>query len=230
MLKFVDVWCGGLALSAEMQKKLAAVLDDDERQKANVFKLPLLRERYIAVRGLLRLALASYLDAEPASLRFEAGEYGKPALSCGSLHFNLSHSDDRLLIAVADFPDVGIDIEAIKPRGSLDALAERCFSERELALWRQLPEDRQMMGFYRLWTKKEAFVKAVGRGLALGMELCEFDLEPGGQLRGAPAEYGPASAWRVTELQIATDACAALVTRGFDFELRGRKFEEEPWF
>lgn len=214
-----------MALSPEAQKRLAAVLDDGERRKSQIFKLPLLRDRFVAVRGLLRLTLAGYLDADPASLRFETGEYGKPRLLSGSLHFNLSHSEDRLLIAVADFPDVGIDIETIKPRGSLDALAERCFSERELAQWRQVAEDQQIAGFYRLWTKKEAFVKAIGRGLALGMELCEFDLERDGQLTAIPAEYGPAAAWQVTELPISADVSAALVTARCGFELHRRELE-----
>ncbi len=221
--KFVDVWQGRLALADETMPKLHAVLDQAERQKAQLLKFPVSRNRFIAVRALLRQTLAGYLEVDPASLRFETGAFGKPHLACGSLQFNLSHTADHLLIAVANFPDVGIDIESIQRRDRLDALATRVFSDRELSLWRQLPPEHQLMSFYRLWTKKEAFVKAVGRGIALGMELCEFSLEPEGQVKAIPAEYGKASDWLVTELEVSPDLKAALVTACCDFELHRRE-------
>ena len=221
--KFVDLWEGGLRLGPEQIQGLSAILDDGEQQKAETFKFPAMRDRFIAVRGLLRQTLAHYLDVAPASLQFETGAYGKPHLVCDSVYFNLSHCADKLIIAVADFPDIGVDIEAIKPRSSLGGLARRCFSDRELSKWRQLAPDRQLLDFYRLWTKKEAFVKAVGRGIALGMELCEFELEQGGQVLAIPDEYGLASAWRVTELPVSADFSAALVTRRCRFELRRRE-------
>lgn len=217
---FVDVWSGHLALGAEELLGLAGVMNDSERQKAQTFRLPLMHDRYVAVRGLLRQTLAGYLQVDPASLQFETGEYGKPCLACGSLYFNISHTGDFLLIAVADFPDIGVDIETVKPRGSLDGLARRCFSDCEFDRWQRLPEEQQLQTFYRLWTKKEAFVKAVGRGIALGLEHCEVELEPGGQLLAIPAEYGPAEAWKSTELPVEANACAALVAPNCGFALR----------
>lgn len=217
---FVDVWSGRLTLETERLKSLADVMSDGERQKALAFRLPSMRERYVAARVLLRQTLAGYLQEDPASLQFETGEYGKPCLVCGSLYFNISHTGDFLLIAVADFPDIGIDIETIKPRGSIASLARRCFSDREFDRWLQLPAAAQLEVFYRLWTKKEAFVKAVGRGIALGLEHCEVELEAGGQLLAIPAEYGPADAWKATELTVDTVTCAALVARNCGFALR----------
>lgn len=221
--KFVDVWMGRLDVADEAMPGLHAVLDQTELQKAQLLKFPVSRSRFIAVRAMLRQTLAGYLATDPASLRFETGAFGKPQLACGSLHFNLSHTADRLLIAVANFPDVGIDIERVNPRDRLDALAKRVFSDKEWGIWHQLPVEQQLTGFYRLWTKKEAFVKAVGRGIALGMELCEFALEPDGQVSAIPAEYGRASDWLVTELDISPDLKAALVTAYCDFELRRRE-------
>lgn len=223
--KFVDVWLGRLDVADGLVSRLHTVLDQTEQQKALLLKFPAARNRFIVVRAMLRQTLASYLAVDPASLRFETGTFGKPQLACGSLHFNLSHTADHLLIAVANFPDVGIDIERVNPRDKLDALAKRVFSDRELLLWRQLSSEQQLIGFYRLWTKKEAFVKAVGRGIALGMELCEFALEPGGQVTAIPAEYGLASDWLVTELDISPDLKAALVTAYCDFELRRREID-----
>ncbi|AMK77981.1 4-phosphopantetheinyl transferase [Methylomonas methanica] len=217
---FVDVWHGNLRLTATALQQLTGLLMDDERSKAEAFKSALLRDRYLAVRGLLRQTLAGYLDVEPVTLAFETGQYGKPALVGGALHFNLSHSADTLLIAVADFADIGIDIETCRPRQHLDGLAERCFSDREYRDWRQLPADARLEAFYRLWTKKEAFVKAVGRGIALGIEQCEFQLEKAGQLLVIPPEYGSASAWLVHELDVDDAGCAALVTPARRFNLR----------
>jgi 4'-phosphopantetheinyl transferase len=198
----VDVWRGGLSLSADTLARLASRLSDDETLKAQGFKFPYLRDRYIAARGMLRETLAGYLAVEPAALKFVSGPYGKPALIDEALHFNISHTADSLLIAVANFADIGIDIEAVKLQRNLDSLAERCFSEREYQGWYELPGELQAGAFYRLWTKKEAFVKAVGRGIALGVEQCEFELDSGGQLLAIPNEYGPASAWLVHELAV----------------------------
>ena len=218
--QFVDIWSGRLTLAPETLQTLYAILDDSERQKAQTFKSGLMRDRFIAVRSLLRQTLAHYLKVQPAGLQFDIGEYGKPFLACGSLHFNLSHTGDYMLIAVANFPDIGVDIEKLIQRSSLDAIAKRVFSEGELKLWRQLAPEQQLTGFYRLWTKKEAFVKAVGRGIALGMELCEFELEQGGQLIAIPAEYEPVCDWRVTELEVFCGLSAALVAKSRDFTLR----------
>ena len=224
---FVDVWQGRLPSDPETTACLLTMLSEPERQKAESFRIPVMRDRYIAVRALLRQTLAGYLQIPANSLVFKTGAHGKPYLACGSLHFNLSHTADRLMIAVADFADIGIDIEIIKPRSSLDSLAARCFSSRELHAWQQFQPEQRPAAFYRLWTKKEAFVKAVGRGIALGLEQCEVDLQPGGQLQAIPAECGVAADWLVTELSIDSLVCAALVTRHCKFSLRSLGFDRK---
>jgi 4'-phosphopantetheinyl transferase len=222
---FVDVWQGGLSLSADTLACLASRLSDEETLKAQAFKFPTLRDRYIAARGMLRETLAGYLAVDPTALKFVSGPYGKPALLDEALHFNISHTADSLLIAVANFSDIGIDIEAVKLRRNFDSLAQRCFSEPEYQGWCGLPAEMQAEAFYRLWTKKEAFVKAVGRGIALGVEQCEFALDVGGQVLAIPDEYGPASAWLVHELDVgdavnpALDHCRSGVGRSSVTEL-----------
>ncbi|OAI13115.1 4-phosphopantetheinyl transferase [Methylomonas lenta] len=217
---FVDVWCGCLSTDPKTTASLLAILSESERQKAESFNIAVMRQRYIAVRALLRQTLASYLPEQPINLSFETSVHGKPYLACRSLHFNISHTADILMIAVANFADIGIDIEVIKPRSSLDSLAARCFSTLELQEWQQLPPAQRLAAFYSLWTKKEAFVKAVGRGIALGLEQCEVEMCSQGQLRAIPEEYGAAGDWQITELPIDPPACAALVTRNCDFSLR----------
>lgn len=206
----MDVWQGRLSLSADTLGRLESRLSDDETLKAQAFKFPTLRDRYIAARGMLRETLAGYLAVDPAVLKFVSGPYGKPALLDDALHFNISHTADSVLIAVANFADIGIDMEAVKLRRNFDSLAQRCFSDREYQGWCELPAELQAGAFYRLWTKKEAFVKAVGRGIALGLEQCEFALGCGGQLVAIPDEYGPASTWLVHELDVDGTVAPAL--------------------
>ncbi len=222
---FVDVWQASLQLSAAELQQLGGLLADSERSKAGSFSSPLARVRFIAVRGLLRQTLAAYLSVDPASLQFATGEHGKPALIGGGLHFNLSHTGNALLIAIGNIADLGVDIEAIKPQRNLNGLAARCFSDREYQAWQQLSADAQIQAFYRLWTKKEAFVKAVGRGIALGVERCELGLEKGGQLLDIPEEYAPVTGWKTHELTVENGFAAALVTRNCAYNLRQLKLE-----
>jgi len=83
---FVDIWYGHMRLASDAMQKFSPILNDEERQKAETFKVPLMRDRFTAVRGMLRLTLADYLNVSPANLQFEVGEYGKPRLVCDSLH------------------------------------------------------------------------------------------------------------------------------------------------
>lgn len=217
---FLDVWQADLRVADATLRDLMGLLTEFEKAKAASFKFESLRNRYLAVRGMLRRTLASYLDVDPRSLLFELGPYGKPYLLDYPLHFNLSHSGDTLLIAVADFSNIGIDIETSSQRDSLDGLAQRCFSSREYQAWRGMTTEEQREVFYRLWTKKEAFVKAVGRGIALGMELCEFEADDHGQLLAIPVEYGSVAAWKVHQLECGADYCAALVTPSQKYTIR----------
>lgn len=220
MRYFVDVWQGGLQWPLNRWQFMFNLLSADERLKAERYATEQARHRFVIFRGMLRQTLASYLSLAPEELKFELGEFGKPYLANGDLYFNLSHTADDWLLAVANFAPIGVDLEIIRPRTQLQNLVDRCFSERESAYWQALPGDQQLEAFFRLWTKKEAFVKAVGRGLALGLENCEFEPRPAGQLLAIPSEYGEASAWTVREFVLAPALTGALVTPNRDYELR----------
>ncbi len=224
---FVDVWHADLVwLDLEALRALDALLTDRERGQAQAYKRLEQRHRFVAVRGLLRRTLAGYLGIEPQDLVFELSEFGKPALQGAELHFNISHSGAHLLIAVADFGAVGVDVEKVRVGRNLQALAGRCFSGREYRDWAALSADQQLQAFYRLWVKKEAFVKAVGRGIAAGLEFCEFAVEPGGQIAAIPAEFGVPGDWSVTELQFDdANAAAALVVQNKSYTFSYRKLE-----
>ena len=226
---FVDVWQADLNQALKCLPNLAAVLDSQEKQRASAFRQPLSGNRFRAVRAINRHVLASYLSTQPESLEFVITEHGKPNLLDADLYFNISHTQHWLQIAVANLPDIGVDIEQIKTRSNLAAMARRSFADSEFRYWQSLPEPQSLEVFYRLWTKKEAFVKAVGRGIAMGLNRCELEPHQDGQLIAIPEDYGVASDWKVTEIAFAAGISSALVTPNIGFELNYKAFEVEAF-
>lgn len=220
--RVVDIWHGSLAVSESELESLKKLLSVDEWQRVERFATVQLRSRNVVVRARVRQVLAGYLNKAPEAVQFVVGSYGKPGLVGDPLYFNLSHSGDGLLLAVADIPVLGVDMEFISPRNGVDGLVERFFAAGEWRGWRRLPEIERLEGFYRLWTKKEAFVKAVGRGLALGLETFEVDAVRGGGLLQIPAEYGAVSEWKMFELALGSGVCAALAVKETELRLRYR--------
>ena len=210
-MHFVEIWSGQIPEDAAVLQCLSGFLDNRELDKAGTFKNLRMRNRYIAVRGLVRATLADYLGVRPATLQFIFGEYDKPALLGEQLHFNVSHTGNHLAIGVSDMQNIGVDIELHKTRNRLGELAKRTFTDQELNYWSGLVQSRQLPGFYQLWTKKEAFVKAVGRGIGLGLERCEVAVPEGLRFASIPPEYGLAEEWRIIEPCIPDYLSAALV-------------------
>jgi 4'-phosphopantetheinyl transferase len=219
-MHFVDIWTGHLTVNAMVLQMLDKLLDAQEQERARQFKQPLLRDRFIASRGLLRLTLAHYLTANAVDLRFCNGEFGKPLLVDHHLYFNLSHTADIIALAVSDLPDIGIDIELIQPRDRLTAVAYRCFSPQEFQAWQRTPSHLQPALFYRLWTKKEAFVKAVGRGIALGLHECEIECPEGLRFAKIPSAFGLAGDWGIQELALEHPLVGAVVAPKSVFKIQ----------
>jgi len=144
---------------------LRPLLSPDELARADRFLRPQDRDRFIAARGALRTILAQYTGVAAAGLRFLYGEHGKPYLSQGQLHFNLSHSHGLALYAIARF-EVGIDVERIRETTHSMKIAERFFSPAEATELKALAPDLRPAAFSRAWTRKEALVKGIGLGIA----------------------------------------------------------------
>src|SRR3990167_8885637 len=147
-----------------------AVLSAEEQQRANRFLQEKHRRQYAISHIALRLILAEYLNENAADLRFTKGEFDKPALipsQKNNVEFNLSHSYEKALIAVIRGQAVGVDLEFCKRQQDLLELAQRFFSRKECAQISQLGNrEDQQQAFYRCWTRKEAFLKAIGRGIS----------------------------------------------------------------
>jgi len=176
------VWLASLDLAADRIAALRENLSPDEQSRCSRFVIQKVRDRFIAARGQLREILASYLSWAPAEIAFRYGQHGKPLLNHSpqpSLQFNLSHSGEYALVAVTMHGAIGIDIEQLRSGRPLLKLAERFFSPRESAELRSLPEQLQEDAFYACWTRKEAYLKAIGTGLATPLNAFDVTLLPG---------------------------------------------------
>jgi 4'-phosphopantetheinyl transferase len=162
----LHVWRIQLNLDERLVKSLGNALSPDEHARAAHFYFEHDGLKFIAARGALRAILSHYTGTLPAHIAFAYGAQGKPALPGNPVHFNLAHSGDWALCAVALHP-VGIDVEDMRrPVEDMDDVARRFFARSESASFLALPAQDKPEAFFRCWTRKEAFIKAVGEGLS----------------------------------------------------------------
>jgi 4'-phosphopantetheinyl transferase len=178
----VHVWKAFLDQPAAIIQTLAQTLSIEEKKRSEQFHFDRDRERFIVGRGILRAILGCYLSVEPNRLQFSYEDNGKPRLveyiCSGTIHFNLSHSDDLALYGFTRDREIGVDIERIRDIPEMEQIAERFFSERENAVFRALPQGKKKKAFFNCWTRKEAFIKATGDGLALPLNTFDVTLAP----------------------------------------------------
>ena len=177
-LSFARLDVGTEAMGAAM-----GILSEDERLRACRFAFDRDRRRYVMARAGLRERLAVRLGRAPEAVELGCGTNGKPMLErrCGDpdLRFNVSHSEDVAMYAFAQGREIGVDIESVRHVADADEVATRFFSSRETEAYRRLdPRDRQL-GFFNCWTRKEAFVKALGDGLSFPLDRFDVSLAPG---------------------------------------------------
>jgi len=210
--EIVEIWHGKVTAEDTYYQAYWRVLDEAEQARAGKIKNALLHKRYVEVHGRLRNIVAKTLDQSPEKIRIKKAGHGKPYLAdYPEVAFNLSHSADRLMIAVGWNCQLGVDIEFCKQRINLSGLVDKCFAVEEAAYWTKLPETQKNQEFYRFWTRKEAFVKATGHGIALGLSQCVIDPENPTELLRIPAKCGKASAWHALDIDSGEGVCSALV-------------------
>lgn len=209
----IQVWHGTLAVEGAHYQNYWDILDAVEQAHAERLKTDLLRNRYVEAHGRLRHVLAQTLNQKPEKIRIAKAEHGKPYLvDTPELVFNMSHSENALVIGVAWNCRLGVDMESCKPRTSLSGLVDKCFAEEEIVYWHKLPEAQRVTEFYRFWTRKEAFVKATGRGIGLGLNQCVVNPENQAEFLRVPDDYGRASLWCAQDIALEQGWCGVLVT------------------
>lgn len=164
----ISLWWIDLDDSRALQCDVARELSIAERERAEQFRFDAHRDRWLAGRLALRRILARELGVVPRGLAFDTLAHGKPILTseyAATLEFNMSHSLSCALVGVMRGAALGVDVEAVERIADIHAIAERNFAEEERAQLFALADAEQAEGFYRIWTRKEAYIKAIGSGL-----------------------------------------------------------------
>lgn len=214
----VHIWRASLEVSDADNRLLWGVLDETEQDRARRFLSARHRRYFVACRGQLRRLLAQYLAIAPDAIRFTVGEFGKPRLLNSrpdqGLVFNVSHSEACALIAVGFERMLGVDIECWRDLSNMEAMVDRYLSAGEQQHWLSLPLDRRTSCFYAFWTRKESFVKAVGRGISLGLQRCVIERKPLLGFVQVPEGCGAPGEWSLLDLPAGDRMSAAVSVRG----------------
>jgi 4'-phosphopantetheinyl transferase len=226
----IDVWQASLDPGSAILGELRTNLSDDEIARALRFRFDEHRNRFIAARGILRDILGIYLGRRPQAVEFIYGAFGKPDLkdrgAGGEVQFNLSHSGELALFALAINTRLGIDVEQIRPGPADLAIAERFFSRSEVTSLRALPASLQAEAFFNCWTRKEAYVKALGGGLQIPLD--SFDVSIAADEPVAlhlSHDQEKETNWSLRALHPAHGYAAALVAEGGDWQLRCMRWQ-----
>ena len=206
----VHVW--RLVLEQPVERFIA-LLDPDELSRANRFHFEKDRKHFVVARGSLRVLLSRYLDSDPKQLQFSYGPYGKPALP-GELRFNMSHSHGIALYALTDGRDIGVDVERVRADFTSDDIARRFFSPFEVESLCGLPAEDRVESFFRCWTRKEAYIKATGRGLSQSLAGFDVTLGPGESAALLRTDEGSHERWSMANIEVGPGYAGALVVEG----------------
>jgi 4'-phosphopantetheinyl transferase len=183
----IDVVVARLDVGLDAVRASAAILTEAERQRAARFAFDRDRQRFIVARARLRELLAVRLGVRPRSVELACGARGKPALSRrfadAELRFNVSHSEDLAAYAFLRGREIGIDVERVRAIAGTDDIAVHFFSRRENEAYRALDPHDRLIGFFNCWTRKEAFVKALGDGVHHPLDRFDVTLAPGAPAR-----------------------------------------------
>ena len=179
----VHVWRAQIELPSSQVQRLGGILTDDELERARRFYFEIDRQRFITARATLRSILSRYIPSSPGHLRFYYNQYGKPSLapefSSTLLNFNLSHSGSMALFAITRNMEIGVDVERVHSDFEYEEIAKRFFSVNEVATLRTIPTEKKLEAFYNCWTRKEAYIKAHGKGLSLPLDSFDVSFAPG---------------------------------------------------
>lgn len=230
----VHVWCLSLTGWADAYGLCCEILSPDEQSRADRFRFEQHRHRFIIGRGLLRVLLSQYLPMQPDQICFTYSDRGKPFLSASyeypAIQFNVSHSHEAALYAFTRQRTVGVDLEYVRPIEA-EALVRRFFSEQEWCYFQTLPPNQQQFAFFRAWTQKEAYLKAIGEGLAYPLNQVEVAIDPTLPTQFLKLGNDPSAAhnWQLTELHPVQGYVAALVVERLEsIPLTIQSFQYHP--
>lgn len=216
----VHVWRADVRHCEPWLPRLEVLLSAEEKARAARFVVKPPRQQFIVARAVLRHLLGKYLDRPPSYFCFEFGSSGKPFLPATNLNFNVSHSGNEVLLAFARNREVGVDVEHLHQLQARDAVAERFYTLPEAQRIQALPPTDSDRAFFHHWVRKEAFVKAVGKGIVSGLsaevEVLDRADEPPPALRlvREPHEW---TDWQLFSFELGPEYLGALSAAGNDW-------------
>jgi 4'-phosphopantetheinyl transferase len=214
----IHLWSAPLDPPDDFLRRCEAILSADERQRAARFRTGPLRNHYLAARGTLRILLGRYFQADPAEFVLTYQPHGKPELEPSwkdrGVEFNVSHSGGLALYAFTRGRPIGVDVEAVRPMPNAAGLLERFFSAAEVAQWQATPPERQGLVFFQGWTRKEAWLKAVGSGLSFPLDQFCVTMDGPARVLSIRGDTAEAVRWRLESCEPCPGYVAAVAVQG----------------
>jgi len=217
----VHVWRIHAISSFEWLEPLRSILSSGEIYRAGRFRFDEDQMRFVITHGCLRLLLGKYIHISPDQINFQNGNFGKPHLVNCELEFNISHSGDYSLIAFAVDRIVGVDVELHRANLEIEKVAKRFFSKREITTLMNLSHEEQSNAFFSIWTRKEAYIKAHGLGLALPLDSFDVSLEPhaSNALIATRPDKSEADRWTIRSLDMGDEYSGAVAVDGRELNI-----------
>jgi 4'-phosphopantetheinyl transferase len=218
----VHVWQVNLKTMPADTTKFTGTLSPDELERAGKLKIQRDREHFILCHSQLRLILSKYCDCLPGELSFRYNSCKKPLISnteSGELKFNMSHSDDLMLVGLCKRNEIGIDIEKVREVDELENIANENFSAQEIKYL--MDSSDKINTFFKIWTRKEAFIKAIGKGIHFPLKSFCVEIKSMGSpehlviLHHSPRQ----DQWRTSELKVSDGYIASLAINSDKFKI-----------
>jgi 4'-phosphopantetheinyl transferase len=224
----VGVWVVNVDVTAEAQRRCDALLSQDERARAQRFLFDRDRRRFAVARGALRVLLGYCLHVPGDEIRFGYSPTGKPQLTGvgdgQGVHFNVSHSGDLALIALCAREEPGVDVELVRELRDMERIVRRFFCPEEVEQWLELPDDLRTRAFFDCWTRKEAYVKALGAGLQLSLDAFQVFFRPGETPGINVRDDGGERPWSIFDVSPSERYAGALAIRGGEWQVHSWPF------
>jgi 4'-phosphopantetheinyl transferase len=211
------IWRANLDIDECFQSSFLRLLSPDEKARAQKFRVAKDSSNFIVARGILRSLIGKYLEINPAEISFQYNGFRKPCIANNnSLNFNISHSQNIALFAFTKEFNVGVDVEFVNPDIPVKEMAAKFFSTNEINNLFALPEEQLTPGFFNCWTRKEAFIKAVGEGLSFPLNRFEVSLEPGQPAKLLATDWAPeaVSKWSIYSMSPGANFVGGLAIEG----------------
>ncbi len=221
LARHMVAWIARVSEARDSLIFLEPCLDGRDRAQAARYRFPEDRARFVLGRGLLRNCLGRYLGQTPETIELAYTDRGRPILPRDeTIQFSISHTHDLVAVALTSGARIGIDLESVQPHGDLLELARRIFSEDDLHTFQALPGSEAPAAFFRAWTRKEAYLKARGEGIADGLRQVSvsFGPEQTGSIKDARDESA-ARTWRLLALPVPEDYMGSLACDDVDKQL-----------